>query len=64
MQDVRINRSLSYEEQVLFQRYHIVGYDFDAGGVRGGATSTNAELPSNYDNHQGLSGDTHGYGEG
>ena len=38
MQDVRTNRSLSYEEEVLFQRYGINAYDTDAPGMLDGAT--------------------------
>lgn len=62
MQDVRTNRSLSYEEQVLFERYHIVGYDTDAPGVRDGATLTSDDNQRS-DGGEGLVGDTSGHCE-
>ena len=52
MQDVWSNRSL--EDEVLFQRYHIVGYATDDGGVCDRASGSGGDEHPGADDNQGL----------
>lgn len=51
---------MTYEDEVLFQRYHILGYDIDAHSMCDSAAAANDDNPGPGDN-QGLVGDTQGH---
>lgn len=51
---------MSYEDEILFQRYHILGYDIDAHSMCDAAAAANNNDASSDDN-QGLVGDTQGH---
>ena len=51
---------MNIEDEVLFQRYHIIGYDTDHSGVCDGTASSDAD-DTGTDSGEGLRGDSPGY---
>ena len=54
---------MTLEDERLFAYYHIVGYDFDAGGVCNGTSSTGADDNTGTDDSQGFDSRTQGHGD-
>ena len=52
---------MTLEDEILFERYHIIGYRNPDAGVCDGQTSARRDDDDRSDDSEGLSGDTSGH---